>query len=60
MRATEHIGGSFFGGEARFSDDHFFRWFLKERKRLGFECKEKRCIRKVYIYNILLIFLGEK
>ena len=58
--------GSFFG-EARFSsDDHFFwRVFLKERKRLGFErlgfeSKEKRCIRKVYIYNILLIFLGEK
>ena len=32
---------------------------LRERKRLGFESKEKRCIRKVYIYNILLIFLGE-
>ena len=47
------------GGEARFSVDHFFGWFLKERKRLGFESKEKRCIRKVYIYNILLIFLGE-
>ena len=59
MRAREHIG-DFFLGEARFSrEDNFFEVFLKERKRLGFESKEKRCIRKVYIYNILLIFLGE-
>ena len=58
MRAREHIGGFFFG-ETRFSDDHFFGGVLKERKRLGFESNEKRCIRKVYIYNILLIFLGE-
>ena len=60
MRAREHIEDLFFG-EARFSSEgHFFvRFFLKERKRLGFESKEKMCIRKVYIYNILLIFLGE-
>ena len=47
MRAREHIEDLFFG-EARFSSEgHFFvRFFLKERKRLGFESKEKRSIRK--------------
>ena len=47
MRAREHIGGSFFGEASFSSEDHFFvRFFLKERKRLGFESKEKRCVRK--------------
>ena len=60
MRAREHIGDLFLERLGFLVMIIFFGgFFLKERKRLGFESKEKRCIRKVYIYNILLIFLGE-
>ena len=59
MRAREHIMEIFFWG--RLGLVMIIFWVVFEREnRLGFESKEKRCIRKVYIYNILLIFLREK
>ena len=59
MRAREHIRRAFFG-EVRFSDDQFFWEVFLEGEKKARVWRVKRCIRKVYIYNILLIFLGEK